>query len=119
MTEGTYDDADLHKCYAGVIFPDFVKPLANGRFGSKVMAQGTSAPKFLESHPLHTYTTYDIYELVIWINLETKDGKVKTVPVHPNGELPIELKIISPTEARQREAEKKRLETDAAENNAS
>ena len=42
MTEGTYDDADLHKCYAGVIFPDFVKPLAMEGLDRK-LAQGTSA----------------------------------------------------------------------------
>ena len=47
MTERTYDVADLHKCYAGVIFPDFVKPLANGRFGSKVMSRCGLSPEVL------------------------------------------------------------------------
>ena len=92
---------NLHKCYNGVRFPSFVKPLPGDRFGSKIMAQGTSGPKLLANYPIYSYTTYDIYDRVIWMNLELEAGGFKTVPVFPIEDLPIEGKVETPTRKKQ------------------
>ena len=99
----TYKTENLHKCYDGVRFPNFVKPLPGDRFGSKIMAQGSSGPKLLGNYPIYSYTTYDIYEQVIWMNLELEAGGFKTVPVFPIQDLPIDRKVVSTTERGQRQ----------------
>ena len=98
----TYKKENLHKCYDGVRFPSFVKPLPGDRFGSKIMAQGSSGPKLLANYPIYSYTTYDIYDRVIWMNLELEAGGFKTVPVFPIEDLPIEGKVESASEIGQR-----------------
>ena len=97
----TYKTENLHKCYDDVRFPDFVKPLPGDRFGSKIMAQGSSGPKLLANYPIYSYTTYDIYERVIWMNLELETGGFKTVPVFPIRDLPIDRKVENPSQRRQ------------------
>ena len=99
----TNEKENLHKCYDGVRFPSFVKPLPGDRFGSKIMAQGSSGSKLLANYPIYSYTTYDIYERVIWMNLELETGGFKTVPVFPIRDLPIDRKVVSTTERGQRQ----------------
>ncbi len=92
----TYKKEDLHKCYDGVRFPDFVKPLPEDAFGSKIMAQGSSGPKLLANCPIYSYTTYDIYERVIWMNLALEAVGCRAVPVFPIRNLPLEREVKNP-----------------------
>ena len=105
----TNEKENLHKCYDGVRFPDFVKPLSGDRFGSKIMAQGSSGPKLLANYPLYFFTTYDIHEKVIWMNLELTAGGFKTVPVFPIRDLPTYWNVESPTERQQKQEARAKL----------
>lgn len=69
-----------HKCYYGVSFPKFTRPLHS--WGPKLMAQGSSANILLEGKGLYAFTIYDHY---VWMNLSQviRLGLpiIKTVPV--------------------------------------
>ena len=72
-----------HKCYDGLRFPSFVKPLESNQFGTKVMAQSRTAERFLSDKRLHAYTYYaGGLDGFVWMNLQTFDGKsIKARPV--------------------------------------
>ena len=72
------------------------------------MAQGSSGPKLLANYPIYSYTTYNIYERVIWMNLELEAGGCKTVPVFPIEDLPIEGEVENPTQKKQMQEVAKR-----------
>ena len=81
----------FHKCYDGMKFPYFAKPLAPGQFGTKIMAQSRGAVRFLKDKPLHCFTSYGDHGWV-WMNLETFDGtEVKAKPVKLQSGLPNSL----------------------------
>ena len=81
----------FHKCYHGMKFPYFAKPLAPGQFGTKIMAQSRGAVRFLKDKPLHCFTSYGDHGWV-WMNLETFDGiEVKAKPVKLQSGLPNSL----------------------------
>jgi hypothetical protein len=81
----------FHKCYDGMKFPYFAKPLAPGQFGTKIMAQSRGAVRFLKDKPLHCFTSYGDFGWV-WMNLETFDGtEVKAKPVKLQSGLPNSL----------------------------
>ena len=72
----------LHKCYEGVVFPNFVKPLNKHQFGTKIMAQSTSAISRLKGKKLFTKIKFSEHDDWIWMNLDTYDcSGYKVVPV--------------------------------------
>ena len=83
----------FHSCYNGLQFPDFSRPLNGYQFGTKIMAQGTSAQIALEGQKIHAFTIYGSGDDGwVWMNLETFDGQdIKTGPVRLHSGLPESL----------------------------
>ena len=80
----------FHPCYNGLQFPDFSRPLKGSQFGTKIMAQGTSARIALEGQKIHAFTIYGSGDDGwVWMNLVRYDGSgTKAVPVKLSRVLP-------------------------------
>lgn len=84
----------FHSCYNGLQFPEFARPLKGSQFGTKIMAQGTSAQMALEGQRGHAFTICGSGDDGwVWMNLVRYDGSgTKAVPVKLSLVLPYGFK---------------------------
>ena len=84
--------SDVHHCYLGVIFPDFVRPINSSGFnGTKMMAQGSGTKERLLELPTYSYTRYCPRENLYWMKLAKSPDDFAVVPVRAEADLPQEL----------------------------
>ena len=77
----------LHKCYTGLVITRFLKPLGDGNWGTKQMAQGRGAKALLGGKTLWRFTKYGRGDGWIWINLEDDFGALRAVPAYQRAPL--------------------------------
>ena len=72
-----------HESYDGLEVPDFVQPLFNREFGTKIMAQAKRAKYLLKGRKVHSYIRLEhSAENLVWMNLKSFNGeRVETRPV--------------------------------------